>query len=173
MTALFFSVHLPCLCLSWSWLHERNLWVETPRGRFYCFFSRSTIYFWQTVIYLESNTSALATVAVVPEGLGINFFSLRQNLFKYTTTLSSALDMVGDENMIEALKKSRPDYIVVTSRDSSEYGKARFGIDYAQKMNAWIMRNYVLEKTFGPYPFTAPESGIAIWRNRENSVKSF
>jgi hypothetical protein len=164
ITVFFVASHLSGLGLCEHWRGARTVRVNTPLGAIYCFPTEATIYFWQAVGYLKQKTVPQTTVTVLPEGSGINFFSQRNNRFKYHAVLPPTLSMIREDEIIAALEKSRTDYIVITSRDTSEYGGARFGGDYAQKVQEWIARHYVLEKVFGPYPFTAPESGIALWR---------
>jgi len=167
MAVLFISLHFSALKLSGSWLGSRNMLVKSSQGSIYCFPSPGTAHFWQTVAYLKHNTIPSSAVVVMPEGLGINFFAQRNNLFKYHTVLSPTLMMIGEDGVAGALAKSHPEYIVITPRDAGEYGKARFGIDYAQKIDEWIRKNYVLEKVFGPYPFTTTEPGFAIWHRKK------
>jgi hypothetical protein len=143
----------------------RNIQVNTPQGTLFCLPSRTTEKFWQTVAYLERNSSVAAGVAIFPDGEGINFFSSRINPLPYSSFTPPLFDLLGEDKIIGDLARILPEYIAIVSRQTPEYGKSRFGWDYGQKTDAWIKRNYKLEKVFGAYPFTASDFGIALWRS--------
>ena len=143
-----------------------NVFIPDKRGGFSSRFSIETMAFWSTVEYLKDNSSRDDTVAVLPEGVGINFFADRKTSLRYYTFLPQDVKAVGEDNMLSQLEKAHVTYVVITARDTAEYGYHAFGKDYAQKLYAWILSNYTLVQQFGPYPFTAPEFGIAIFKHK-------
>jgi hypothetical protein len=71
------------------------------------------------------------TVVVMPEGAGITFLAGCTNALGLHTFLPVDLcGSYGDAEMVRRLEQARPDYIVLDSRDVSEYGKTGLGIDY-------------------------------------------
>ena len=145
----------------------RSIQVNTPQGTVFCRPSRTTESFWQLVAYLKKNSAKTAKVGVLPEGCGINFFTSRINPMSQCSLTPPVFDLLGDDRIIDGLAGVLPEYIVIVSRQTPEYGKARFGIDYGQKTDAWIKQKYRLEKVFGAYPFASSEPGMALWQRIE------
>jgi hypothetical protein len=145
----------------------RALGVNTEKGVFYTYPSQSIGVFWQAVAYISENTKASDTVDVVPEGYGINFFSQRQRSLPYTCYQPDTFKIYKEMKIIEDFNKYRPGYIVMTSRDCTEFGARAFGVDYAKDLYAWILDNYTNVKQFGSYPFTSGDFGIVIFKRKD------
>lgn len=79
---------------------------------------------------------------VMPEGALINYLSRRQNPSKYIYYLPSDLTMYGEDRMFEALESSPPDYIILISRDSIEYGYHYLGQDYGFRIFSFVRDRY-------------------------------
>jgi hypothetical protein len=56
-----------------------------------------------------------------------------------------------EKDYIANLKRADPYYIVLTNRNTSEYGVPYFGIDYDQKVYRWIEANYRVTGEFGRF----------------------
>jgi hypothetical protein len=56
-----------------------------------------------------------------------------------------------EDDYIADLKRSGTDYIVLTTRNTSEYGAPYFGIDYDRKIYQWIKGNYRVVEQFGRF----------------------
>lgn len=151
---------------SYSMYAQKNLKVETDKGTFFCWRGNRSIAFWSAVEYMQKTTLKDSTVAVFPEGAGINFFSGRKTPLKYHTFLPPDIDTVGEYKILSELSHSGVDYIIVLSRDTTEYGYPAFGVDYARNIYTWIREKYELIKQFGPLPYTSNEFGIAIFKRR-------
>ncbi|MDP8233427.1 MAG: glycosyltransferase family 39 protein [Candidatus Saelkia tenebricola] len=172
---LFFQSLLFCLFLFlvnpyWSissYLYAlKNVKVDTEMGSIFCFPEPKTLRYWEAVEYLIEHSSVEDTVVVVPEGVGINFYSGRKNPLRYYTFVPPCCERTGEEKMIDEIKSHDIDYFVIIHRPTSEYGYAFFGIDYGRKISAWINQNYEIIKQFGPMPFTSNEFGIAILKRK-------
>lgn len=50
--------------------------------------------------------------------------------------------MFGEEPMLDALKASPPDAVVLVHRETSEYGVPFFGRDYGSRLYAWVRERY-------------------------------
>ncbi len=140
--------------------------IFTPRGNLYFFCTPCTQRFWETVYFLRKHTAKNAKVVVFPEGIGINFFSQRDNPLRYHTFLPPIVRIVTENKIIKNLNKYKIDYIIILSRATYEYGYPFFGIHYGENIYHWILNNYELIKVFGPYPFTSLEFGVAIFKRK-------
>jgi len=140
----------------------KDLVVTTNRGPVICWRNGESALFWQAVDYLSKNTGKADTIVVFPEGASINFFADRDTPIKYYSFLPHDFKTIGESKIISDLAAARADYIVILSRDTSEYGFRAFGIDYAERTFAWIRENYGVIKQFGPIPYTTNEFGVTI-----------
>jgi hypothetical protein len=105
-------------------------------------------------------------MVVFPEGIGINAVTQRSNPLRYYHFTPPALAYIGEERLISSFKNARIEYVLLVQRATDAYGPRAFGVDYAEKLNGWIKKHYKLIATFGPYPFTTPEFGTAIFRRK-------
>ena len=121
----------------------------------------------ELIDFLNINTGERETLVVFPEGLGINFFSGRENPLYFNMYLP--LDLArGDivDRIISEMENKEIDYVALTQRDTTEYGYPAFGKDYATEIMQYISENYILYKQFGPFPFTTREYGIALFKRK-------
>jgi hypothetical protein len=82
------------------------------------------------------------TLACFPEGIMINYLARRQTAGPYVNYNPPDLLLFGEDQMLAALKVTPPNYIFLVHKDTSEFGERFFGIDYGQKLYAWIAANY-------------------------------
>jgi hypothetical protein len=84
-----------------------------------------------------------ATLAVLPEGVMLNYLSRRENPTPYISFMPPEVLMFGAPKMLAALKAHPPDYMVINGySDSREYGFASLDA-YAGQIMAWVRENYV------------------------------
>ena len=102
----------------------------------------------------------------MPEGIGINFFCHRDNPTRYYALIPPRIKLIGEEKIIDQFEGTNIDYILIVKRETPEYGFPHFGVDYGKKIDLWIKNHYVLEKLFGPYPFTGPEFSAALYKKK-------
>jgi hypothetical protein len=93
-----------------------------------------------------------ATLAVIPEGLMINYLTRRENPTGQLNFTPPAMIMYGDAEMLAAFQSHPPDFLMLMNTDSTEYGARTFGIDYAQTLYRWILDNYEEAKQIGAKP---------------------
>ena len=89
------------------------------------------------------------TMVVMPEGVSLNYFTGIPNptaYYLFTPPEIGSPEVEG--RMIRELETTRPDYLVMTSRDLAEYGRRGIGLDYAIDLGDWIRSSYELEKIF-------------------------
>ena len=114
------------------------------------------------VAFLRGHTSPRDSVAVLPEGVMINYLARRANPTPYVNTLPPESLMYGAGNMLAGLQSHPPDYIVLVHRATEEYGVPLFGKDYAQELFAWVRANYRTVETYGQPPLQQPKQRFGI-----------
>jgi hypothetical protein len=123
----------------------------------------------ELLTFLESHTPPDAPIAVMPEGVMINYLSRRRNGTAYFNFLPPEMLMFGEQRIADALAANPPDYIALVQRDMPEYGLAVFGRDYGQQMRSWIEANYRPVRSFGEEPELGRHS-FAIWLLMRNEI---
>lgn len=107
-----------------------------------------------------------ATVAVFPEGSIINFLTACPNPTPFYNFVPTGYSIFGEQRILDSLRDTPPDVIVLCERDTSEFGSRYFGTDYARQTLQWIEQNYRVERVFGEQPLRGKGYGIAVWRRR-------
>lgn len=79
---------------------------------------------------------------MLPEGTLVNYLSRRKNPVKYTSFLPSDMTIYGEGTILAALKEARPDFIILISRDTIEYGAHYLGQDYGHEIFSFITEEY-------------------------------
>ncbi len=102
------------------------------------------------------------TLAVLPEGIMLNYLLRMKSPVPYTQYISPDMDYYGEDRMVESFKNSPPDWIVLIHRDESEFGPRFFGQDYGKSLWDWIGKNYVFNARIGAMPFSSNYFGILI-----------
>jgi hypothetical protein len=136
----------PYLALSTIWLGTRTVEVGSGRDRFLAAGGQ----FWQgeavrdAVRWLERETPAAATVAVVPEGVMINYLARRTTSVRFVNYMPPELIAFGETEIIRSFAAHPPDYVLLVDRDTSEYGYPAFGVDrnYGAALLGWIRDRY-------------------------------
>lgn len=153
-------------CITRDYYKLKNFQIKTDRGNI-CFRNdQQTIRYWKTIVYLRENTSRDDTIVVLPEGIGVNFFSNRENSTGYCNFTPPVCELISEEKIIDRFEKTSIDYILIVNRETREYGFPHFGVDYGKKIDFWIKEHYRLEKLIGPYPFTEPEFSAALFKKK-------
>ncbi|MEK7680179.1 MAG: hypothetical protein AAB356_08300, partial [Deltaproteobacteria bacterium] len=67
---------------------------------------------------------------VMPEGALVNYLSRRPNPTGFINFVPADVQMFGEEAMLAALRRTPPPYLIMSSRDTSEYGAAYLGQGY-------------------------------------------
>jgi hypothetical protein len=100
-------------------------------------------------------------VAVLPEAPILYALSGTAAPSRWYTLLPGILSPMQEDVYIADLNRADPDYILITSRRSSEYGADYFGTDYDQKIYHWIQSNYHVAGQFGRFRRDASDSTLA------------
>jgi hypothetical protein len=113
--------------------------------------------------WIETHTAPTNTLAVLPEGVMLNYLTRRENPTPYVV-FAFEVWAFGEQTMLAAYQKKPPDYIIVVQRDSSEYGVPYFGLQkgYGFDMMQWVRRNYEPVELIGSEPLQSGAFGIKI-----------
>jgi hypothetical protein len=125
--------------------------VSTPKGRMFDEPSGRAEAISAFCDYMQSMPDAArATAVVVPEGVSLNYFTGLRNPTAYYNFIPPEIPTLEEEQrMLAELQKAAPEYVIFIDRDTGEFGRRGFGIDYALDLSAWIRDAYQIEKTFG------------------------
>jgi len=116
----------------------------------------------RAVEILDRRTAADTTLAVLPEGVMLNYLTRRANPTPYINFMPPEFLMFGENAMLDAFERSPPDLIALVHKDTSEYGARFFGRDFGQSIFAWIQREYEPFERLGDRPF-APGTSFGVW----------
>ena len=110
---------------------------------------------------------APSSLAVFPEGAMLNFLAGIPNPTPFYNFVPTGYAIFGEARILDALKATPPEVLVLCDRDTSEFGFRYFGQDYAQQTRAWMEKHYREERVFGSTPLTGQGYGIAVWKRRQ------
>lgn len=109
------------------------------------------------------------TLAVLPEGVMLNFLLRRANPTPYTNFMPTEVVFFGETGMAEAFKALPPDWIMLVHKDTSEFGFRFFGQDYGQALFAWIMEAYRPVVVVGAIPLQSHRHGILLLSRKDRT----
>jgi hypothetical protein len=89
------------------------------------------------------------TLAVIPEGITLNYLTQsRTPLTFHTFTPVETAAPVVEDSIISEFTQRPPERVAIVDRDVTEYGYRGFGVDYDQKLWAYLTANYRLEQNW-------------------------
>jgi hypothetical protein len=114
--------------------------------------------------WMESNASPEVTLAVLPEGVMVNYMTRRVNPTKYLIWNPAEMVGFGQNAMTTTFCENAPDYVMLIHRDPSEYGVKFFGQEerFGLKLMQWIGANYEPVCLIGNEPLRNSLFGIKI-----------
>ena len=116
-------------------------------NRLYTFKDTAAL-FNKEIDYIKKTTKQTDTVLVMPEGHLLNYLSGRPSDNFYHSIMPVYVEMFGEEDIINRLKKTKPKLIVIHNKNLEEYGTPYICKDFAQNVCLWIYDNYKLTETF-------------------------
>lgn len=129
------------------------------------------------IFWMNTNISSDATLAVVPEGVMVNYLCRRVNPTGYPVWLPPEMETFGQNNMIAAFEQHSPDYVMLLHCPSNEYGVKYFGQqpEYGQTLMQWIRQNYDVVFQEGEVPLQTRHFGLQILKrqSKEPDKKRF
>jgi len=99
----------------------------------------------------SANTSA-PTLVALPEGVIVNYLARLENPTPYINFMPPELVLFGEETILAALRATPPDIVVLTHKNTAEYGFPWFGRDYGQTLLRWVLENYEPAALLGDPP---------------------
>lgn len=122
-------------------LAPRNFEVRTARGSFLDYEDRGRAT--QQLLQAIEAQPESSTLAVMPEGLAINWFAKRETSLSYHTFTPIEIAAPAVEARIAGeLRDAAPDLVAIVQRDVSEFGFRGFGDDYAVGIRHELRRSY-------------------------------
>jgi hypothetical protein len=138
--------------------HGPDLILADPRGEM----------FNAALSAITSRTQSNETLAVLPEGVMLNYLSRRTSSVPLMNFMPLEFLLYGEGRISEMFRTHPPDYIALVHKDTSEYGFQFFGRDYGQTLWAWIQKNYHPVTLIGDPPLRNEKFGILlVTRNPE------
>jgi hypothetical protein len=127
------------------------------------------------VAWLETNTPASATLAVLPEGAIVNFLTHRVNPTPFIVWTPFDSVIFGETNLIAAFAKNSPDYILLTYRNTDEFHTGYFGEDphYGALFKQWLERGYApVFSEVRNEPHQPRKFGVQIFKRRSKPAEA-
>ncbi len=124
----------------------------------------------QALDALATLVPADATLLVLPEGAGVNYWLRRRNPTRFTNFTPEEIAAAGGEDaVLAALRAGHPDFVLLLPRDGQEFGLGEFGRDprWGARIGAWVEATYQRVTTI-----TAPgaSAGAVILRRSDPSA---
>ncbi len=141
--------------------------VGTDKGRFITYDRKYSLMgpvLEDVISYLKGVLKPNDTLAVMPEGVMLNFLLQATNPTPYYDLIPTTVALESEEKILNAFERSPPVYVIVLERDMSEYGARYFGRDYAKKIYGWVASHYRLIYRSGAPPSTGKGFGAFILR---------
>jgi len=96
----------------------------------------------------------------------LNYMSRRRSPIITGLYNPGALLLTGEIPILNSLKKTTPEYIVLVDQDFAHFGRRFFGRDYARAIFEWIVQNYKVAQQIGARPFADQGFGIQILKRK-------
>jgi len=118
--------------------------------------------------WIQTHVPPDATLAVLPEGVMINYLSRHVNPTPCLVWVPPVMAVYGQSNMTAAFEAGQPDYVLIIARNTSEFGVGYFGYyhDYGTELMRWIEGHY--DRVYPPGESTGDQSfsELQIWKRR-------
>ncbi len=98
----------------------------------------------EAIAMIEANVGPQQTLAVVPEGVILNYLTRRPNPTPYHSTIPIEMILYGEDAIVEAFAKAPPDFLAFAHRPTPEYGLAwaYFSGNYGVRLGEWLHDRY-------------------------------
>ena len=113
-----------------------------------------------------------ATVAVLPEGVSLNFLSRHASSVRYVNYSPFEFVAYGEPAIRSEFQTHPPDYVVLVDRDMAEFEMAHFGIKgYGAELVEWVHQAYEPIFRIGLPPFSSLGFGLEVLKRKsERSI---
>jgi hypothetical protein len=160
----------PYVGLSHGWYRTRVVPIAADRDRFYASNEQ-----WQGPAVrnayerLERLAAPDATLAVLPEGVMLNYLLRRDSPLRVFNVMPPEVLAFGEADVLHSLAARPPSHVVLVHKDTSEYGYPLFGSDprYGRLTLEWVRANYRTLNVIGERPLGESGWGIEILERRD------
>src|SRR6185295_14429218 len=122
-----------------------------------------------TLEEMKNRIAANQSVAVLPEGVMLNYLARRPASTPYTFFTPFDMLVFREERVLEAFRQHPPDFVLLVHIDMSEFGFAYFGRDYARELFHWVTEHYTPVSLAGGVPFQDQGFGILLLEHKMDS----
>ncbi len=98
---------------------------------------------------------------VMPEGALVNYLSRRPNPTGFINFVPADVQMFGESAMLAALRNAPPQFMIMISRDTSEYGAAYLGQGYGYGLFSFVSSRYEPVLQIGSPDFLVESKGFS------------
>jgi hypothetical protein len=96
----------------------------------------------EVVDLIATQSPPQTTLAVLPEGIMLNYLARRENPTTYTNYMPTEVFHFGEQELIARFRAQPPDLILLAPKDTSEFGVGQFGVGYGKLLLRWINNHY-------------------------------
>jgi len=82
----------------------------------------------------------------------VNYLARLENPTPYINFMPPELVLFGEQTILAALRATPPDIVLLTHKNTAEYGFPWFGRDYGQTLLRWVLENYEPAALLGDPP---------------------
>lgn len=129
-------------------LGQKNVLLKTPKGNIYGSFDTISAYS-GLIDFINTKTKKTDKIVILPETPFVNFITDRDSDSYYDSLIPLYVEAFGEDNIIKHFKETKPEYIVINNRDTSDYGYRYMCKDYALKFCSFVKQDYSSVKIFG------------------------
>ena len=118
----------------------------------------------EAITWIQNNMDHDDTFAVFPDGVMLNYLTRHSSTLRYINFMPPEVFAAGEENILQEIQNSPPNYIVLVDKNMTEYGLELFGQDqrYGKLIMDWVRTRYHTVATFGHPPLQSERFGIEI-----------
>jgi hypothetical protein len=119
---------------------------------------------------LEETIFPGATLAVVPEGVMLNYLMRLESPLRVINLMPPEMMAFGEDDVLRSLAARPPDFVLLIHKDTSEYGYPKFGRDsrYGLRTLAWINDHYESNRVLPPDASGTSDPGIRLLRRNKD-----
>ncbi len=149
-------------------IRQRSYPISSERGLLYASpeLGRG---FSQALAFLEAAKQASQSVVILPEDTSLYFLSGTLAPSRWYLVLPQVLAPgKATSDYLAELERANPRYILITDRSTTEFGLPVFGIDYGQRILAWVKQHYRVTRQIGDFePVAYPRAWGALVYERQ------
>jgi len=118
-----------------------------------------------TLDAIRSVASPRDMLAVLPEGVMVNYLTRLESPLRVVNFMPPELATFGEDEVLGAIQRAQPRFVLFVHRDTSEYGYPLFGTEerYGARTVRWIIEHYRPIRTIGERPLESTGRGMVLF----------